>query len=190
MSNKAQDVIQQFRQSPISTQREIAIAILEYQFGRDVAARSRPSRVAEIAGRYRPEPAQDAKPLDQWFAAGTMSIGRAGGPIGRSIIAPPRACGGIGRRARLRALSGFYRVEVRVLSGALKNPATAGFLIFGLWQLARKLVGVIPAVIPNEFAVKGVKTRFQRRIGVLTPFTVRPTASVPEMESPSGSGPI
>jgi hypothetical protein len=38
----------------------------------------------------------------------------------RAIIAVPGACGGIGRRARLRALSGFYRVEVRVLSGALK----------------------------------------------------------------------
>jgi hypothetical protein len=30
----------------------------------------------------------------------------------------------------LRALSGFYRVEVRVLSGALKSPANAGLLLF------------------------------------------------------------
>ena len=42
----------------------------------------------------------------------------SGGDQSGSIIALPGACGGIGRRARLRALSGFYRVEVRVLSGA------------------------------------------------------------------------
>jgi hypothetical protein len=38
-------------------------------------------------------------------------------------------------------------VEVRVLSGASKNPAAAGFFIFCLWQLSRKLMGVITAVI-------------------------------------------
>src|SRR5947209_14166544 len=34
------------------------------------------------------------------------------------IYWPPRACGGIGRRARLRALWTIGSVEVRVLSGA------------------------------------------------------------------------
>src|SRR3954465_7150146 len=34
---------------------------------------------------------------------------------------PVRACGGIGRRARLRALSGVSRVGVRVSLGALKD---------------------------------------------------------------------
>src|ERR1700744_5768995 len=38
----------------------------------------------------------------------------------------PRACGGIGRRARLRALWTEWSVEVRVLSGALGKPRTAG----------------------------------------------------------------
>src|ERR1700686_3041949 len=35
-----------------------------------------------------------------------------------SILAAPSACGGIGRRARLRALWTNWSVEVRVLSGA------------------------------------------------------------------------
>ena len=38
----------------------------------------------------------------------------------------PRACGGIGRRARLRALWTEWSVEVRVLSGALGKPRVAG----------------------------------------------------------------
>src|SRR3981081_3986660 len=40
----------------------------------------------------------------------------------------PRACGGTGRRARLRALWTIWSVEVRILSGALRSPAFAGLL--------------------------------------------------------------
>src|SRR3954469_22808506 len=43
---------------------------------------------------------------------------------------PVRACGGIGRRARLRALSGVSRVGVRVSLGALKYPQIAAFGAF------------------------------------------------------------
>src|SRR3954452_2111187 len=44
------------------------------------------------------------------------------------ILAPPRGGGGIGRRARLRALWGDFLVEVRVLFAASKAPHTRGFL--------------------------------------------------------------
>ena len=47
------------------------------------------------------------------------------GPDGsraRVYTGRPRACGGIGRRARLRALWTEWSVEVRVLSGALGKP--------------------------------------------------------------------
>src|SRR2546423_11248937 len=40
----------------------------------------------------------------------------------RAILAASRACGGIGRRARLRALWTEWSVEVRILSGALGEP--------------------------------------------------------------------
>src|SRR5205823_14894822 len=50
----------------------------------------------------------------------------------RAILAPPRACGGIGRRARLRALWETTPVEVRVLSGASGEPRAAGLcLVWG-----------------------------------------------------------
>jgi hypothetical protein len=39
-------------------------------------------------------------------------------PAGRRYTGRPRACGGIGRRARLRALWTDWSVEVRVFSGA------------------------------------------------------------------------
>ena len=41
----------------------------------------------------------------------------------RGYTGRPSACGGIGRRARLRALWTEWSVEVRVLSGALAGPA-------------------------------------------------------------------
>src|SRR5207247_6583788 len=40
-----------------------------------------------------------------------------------------RACGGTGRRARLRALWTMWSVEVRILSGASRSPANAGFFL-------------------------------------------------------------
>ncbi len=43
----------------------------------------------------------------------------------------PRACGGIGRRARLRALWTDWSVEVRVLSGALGKPRFCGVFTSG-----------------------------------------------------------
>src|ERR1700722_4676729 len=51
------------------------------------------------------------------------------GAAARGYTARPRACGGIGRRARLRALWTAWSVEVRVLSGALRKPRTAGFFL-------------------------------------------------------------
>ena len=51
---------------------------------------------------------------------------------GGAILAAPRARGGIGRRARLRALWRLFSVVVRVHSGALKNPWKPGlFLVKG-----------------------------------------------------------
>ncbi len=47
-------------------------------------------------------------------------------PYPRAILAASSACGGIGRRARLRALWTLWSVEVRVLSGALEKPCIAG----------------------------------------------------------------
>src|SRR5437763_8939425 len=43
---------------------------------------------------------------------------------------PPRACGGTGRRARLRALWAEWPVEVRILSGALEEPRGCGVFSF------------------------------------------------------------
>src|SRR3954469_16796765 len=53
-------------------------------------------------------------------------------PTGRAEIRlytaqPARACGGIGRRARLRALSRISGVGVRVSLGALKGPLLLRF---------------------------------------------------------------
>src|ERR1019366_93347 len=58
---------------------------------------------------------------------------------GRQGYTPrPRACGGIGRRARLRALWTDWSVEVRVLSGALGKPRyMRGFLLLGSSRSAR-----------------------------------------------------
>ncbi len=47
-------------------------------------------------------------------------------PTAEAILPASSACGGIGRRARLRALWTIWSVEVRVLSGALEKPRTAG----------------------------------------------------------------
>src|SRR3954467_7636726 len=48
------------------------------------------------------------------------------------LAAVPRAGGGIGRRARLRALWTEWSVEVRVLFGALEKPRACGaFLLSG-----------------------------------------------------------
>ena len=50
------------------------------------------------------------------------------GSRARVYTGRPRACGGIGRRARLRALWTEWSVEVRVLSGALwKAPHSGAF---------------------------------------------------------------
>jgi hypothetical protein len=46
------------------------------------------------------------------------------------VVRRSRAGGGIGRRARLRALWGNFPVEVRVLFGALRSPAYAGLFSF------------------------------------------------------------
>ena len=54
--------------------------------------------------------------------------GRSDPPApGQGYTGRPRACGGIGRRARLRALWTEWSVEVRVLSGALGKPRKRGF---------------------------------------------------------------
>jgi hypothetical protein len=52
---------------------------------------------------------------------------RPDGSRARVYTGRPRACGGIGRRARLRALWTEWSVEVRVLSGALGKPRYRGF---------------------------------------------------------------
>src|ERR1700730_10941605 len=54
--------------------------------------------------------------LDGWTQAGGSATSDVKGP---GLYSPRCACGGIGRRARLRALSGVSRVVVRVHSGAL-----------------------------------------------------------------------
>src|SRR3954447_21818465 len=46
------------------------------------------------------------------------------------ILAPPRGGGGIGRRARLRALWGDCPVEVRVLFAALERSCCGGTFLF------------------------------------------------------------
>jgi hypothetical protein len=53
------------------------------------------------------------------------------------------------RTTWLRALSGFYRVEVRVLSGASKSPANAGVFVSELSRRQVEVVPVITAVITN-----------------------------------------
>src|SRR3984885_6525304 len=50
----------------------------------------------------------------------------------RAILAASSACGGIGRRARLRALWTLWSVEVRVLSGALGKAPFAGLFCFSV----------------------------------------------------------
>jgi hypothetical protein len=49
---------------------------------------------------------------------------------GAGLYSRARACGGTGRRARLRALWTIWSVEVRILSGALRKPRSGrGFLV-------------------------------------------------------------
>ena len=48
------------------------------------------------------------------------------------LYSPSCACGGIGRRARLRALWREFSVEVRVLSGAPWEGQEV--LLLGLWR--------------------------------------------------------
>src|SRR3954454_19698806 len=54
----------------------------------------------------------------------------------RAILPAPRGGGGIGRRARLRALWGACPVEVRVLFAASESPAMAGFFRGGEFRPA------------------------------------------------------
>ena len=69
--------------------------------------------------------------------AGKIPCGRPG----RAILAASSACGGIGRRARLRALWTLWSVEVRVLSGALEKPRITGlFAVSGRFQTSSKTV--------------------------------------------------
>src|SRR3954463_3868903 len=64
---------------------------------------------------------------------------------------PARACGGIGRRARLRAWSCNCGVEVRILSGAYaKKAAPAAFFMHG--QL---LPSDRPPTVPNTCSTEG-----------------------------------
>jgi hypothetical protein len=62
------------------------------------------------------------------------------------------ARGGIGRRARLRALSGVSRVVVRVHSGAYGKPWKSGLsgVNGGLCWGARRLFGFVPMARPNN----------------------------------------
>src|SRR5947209_4713944 len=56
-------------------------------------------------------------------------------PIPQGYTADARACGGIGRRARLRALWTEWSVEVRVLSGALGKPRNrSGWEVRGVYS--------------------------------------------------------
>ena len=76
-----------------------------------------------IAGR---RPHQHRRGLRR--VARTWRRGRSGRPPSRFYTrAESRACGGIGRRARLRALWAVWPVGVRVSLGALEKPANAGF---------------------------------------------------------------
>src|SRR5437016_3983260 len=59
----------------------------------------------------------------------------------QGYTADARACGGIGRRARLRALWTVWSVEVRVLSGALGKPA---------WCMVGVFVGVQSVALGRE----------------------------------------
>jgi hypothetical protein len=63
--------------------------------------------------------------------------------LARAILAPQRACGGIGRRARLRALWTVRSVEVRVLSGALGKARSPGLLMFRTVVCFRQPVDVL-----------------------------------------------
>ena len=66
------------------------------------------------------------------------------GAPGQGYTGRPRACGGIGRRARLRALWTDWSVEVRVLSGALgKAPLDGAFSYSGSSHCFRPVVDVL-----------------------------------------------
>jgi hypothetical protein len=78
----------------------------------------------------------------------------------------------ITRLTGLRALSGFYRVEVRVLSGALKNPATAGFPLSRLVATATQIGG-------------RDNSRDNKRVRLPTPLA--PSGGVEKAQSRSGS---
>ncbi len=68
-------------------------------------------------------------------------------PVGRGYTGRPRACGGIGRRARLRALWTEWSVEVRVLSGALEKPRIAG--LFSCLTPARRRRLAVWVLLPR-----------------------------------------
>ena len=64
-----------------------------------------------------------------------------GAPNAPGYTGRPRACGGIGRRARLRALWTDWSVEVRVLSGALGKAPLGG----AFWNSERRCMRQVAA---------------------------------------------
>jgi hypothetical protein len=77
----------------------------------------------------------------------------AGRPAGAEAILGPRcARGGIGRRARLRALWGVFPVVVRVHSSAYEKSCKSGLsgVKGGLDWGARRLFGFVPMARPNN----------------------------------------
>src|SRR3984885_12136037 len=94
------------------------------------------SRRYRAQPRPRPDdaspPTLSVPPRSPGGPRGPLELGRVHGAGGlpRAILANPRACGGIGRRARLRALWTDWSVEVRVLSGALGKPRECGAFLW------------------------------------------------------------
>ena len=68
MTARAAEILEQFRQLPRAEQRELTEAILREATESRGQPRRRRKTIADIAGKYRPTPTDDAKDHDRGFA--------------------------------------------------------------------------------------------------------------------------
>jgi hypothetical protein len=68
MSNQAAELLRKLAEAPVPVQREVAAAVLKLQFSTTADKSRRTLHIRQIAGKYRPQPASDAKPHDRWYA--------------------------------------------------------------------------------------------------------------------------
>ena len=113
-------------------------------------------------------------PLSGGFSCGSCehvfveyrAVGRNGGTaLRRYSPAPLRACGGIGRRARLRALSCLCGVGVRVTPGAWRSACKGGERTW--WSAPERMLGGLGGNPLATNAVRRAPLRAQVTAGLI-----------------------